>query len=146
LGVEIGVGTVMSFMSGSIDMDVNFYKMNTDFQFDAKPIYRDELAVSINIGDDDDDNDDSQTLFALADFNGDGLKDLIKQTDDDEFAIYNGGTGRLFAKRGRQYDIDMPIKGNVKTYDFNGDGKADLLFCFGKNKGKSKLTLWLSRS
>jgi hypothetical protein len=34
----------------------------------------------------------------------------------------------------------------LEIKDFNGDGKADILFVFGKNKGNNKLTLWLSGS
>jgi len=46
----------------------------------------------------------------------------------------------------------MPIKGHTEVKDFNGDGKADILFLHGKKYdedeekevGKNQLVLWLS--
>ena len=142
ISVEIGVGSVMSLMSGSIDADLQFYRMNKSQEYAGKPAYDGELTFSIES---DDNGGSGRPLLAVEDFDGDGIKDLIKQTDDDEFRIYNGSTGkRLFAKRGAKYGIDLPTQGRVEVGDFNGDGKADLLFVFGGKKGNGKATLWLS--
>lgn len=144
ISMELGVGAVMSLMSGSFDMDLRFYKMDAGQTYAEKPAYDGELTLSVDM--DDSEGDGFEPLLAVKDFNGDGIKDLIKQTDDDEFKIYNGNDGgkRMFHKRGAKYDIDLPTKGRVEVDDFNGDGKADLLFLFSGGKEKSKLTLWLS--
>jgi hypothetical protein len=143
ISLEMGVGAVMSLMSGSIDMDLQFYQMSKNHTFNTKPAYEDELEVQIDM--DDNDGGEGKPFLAVEDFNGDGIKDLVKQTDDDEFRIFNGGGGRLFAKRGSKYDIDLPAKGSVEIKDVNNDGKADLLFRFSKDKNSNKLTVWLSR-
>ena len=78
--------------------------------------------------------------------------DKNEESDDDEFKIFSGGDKKLFTRRGTSYEIDMPIKGRTEVKDFNGDGKADLLFIHGKKYdnddkkyiGKEKLVLWLS--
>ncbi len=144
ISLEMGVGAMMSLMSGSIDMDLQFYQMSKTHSFSTKPAYEDELEVQVDM--DDDNGGEGKPFLAVEDFNGDGIKDLVKQTDDDEFRIFNGGSGRLFAKRGSKYDIDLPAKGSVEIKDINNDGKADLLFRFSKDKNLNKLTVWLSGS
>ncbi|NQZ11861.1 MAG: VCBS repeat-containing protein [Algicola sp.] len=144
MSLEMGVGAMMSLMSGSIDMDLQFYPMGKNHTFSTKPAYEDELEVQIDM--DDNNGGEGKPFLAVEDFNGDGIKDLVKQTDDDEFRIFNGGDGRLFSRRGSKYDIDLPAKGSVEIKDINNDGKADLLFRFSKDKGRNKLTVWLSRS
>jgi len=143
---EIGLGMIMSAMSGSVDLDVRFYLMDTEGKYSKKPVYESEIEVAIS------DDSSAMGLNKVKDFNGDGLPDLVIQTDDDEFKIFSGGEKKLFAKRGASYDIDMPIKGRTEVKDFNGDGKADLLFIHGKKYdsddkkyiGKDQLILWLS--
>jgi len=149
LSVEIGIGTMMSAMSGSIDMDLRFYKLGQNGKYIKKPTYENEVEMSINS------SSDGETLTEVMDFNGDGINDLILKTDDDEFTIYSGSKGkRLFAKRGADYEISLPASVRTEVKDFNNDGKADILFLYGKSYdedeekevGENKLTLWLSAS
>jgi hypothetical protein len=149
LSVEMGIGTMMSAMSGAIDMDLRFYTLGKSGKYGKKPIYENEIEIAINSG------TDGEALTEIEDFNGDGVNDLILKTDDDEFTIYTGGKGkRLFAKRGVDYEIDLPKSVRAEVKDFNGDGKADILFLYGKHYdddeekeiGENKLTLWLSAS
>ncbi|MEW6990145.1 FG-GAP repeat domain-containing protein [Colwelliaceae bacterium 6441] len=145
-GVEIGFGMIMSAMSGSVDVDLNFYLMNDTGNYHKKPAFQSEMEVEIS------DDSDGFGLNAIEDFNGDGALDLIIQSDDDEFKIHHGGGKNVFAKRGTSYDITLPIKGHSEVKDFNGDGKADLLLLHGKKYdseekkelGKNQIVLWLS--
>ena len=145
---EIGLGMIMSAMSGSVDLDMRFYLMQDDGQYNKKPAFESEMEVAIS------DDSAGLGLNAIEDFNGDGLNDLVIQTDDDEFKVFIGGTKRIFAKRGVKYSIDMPIKGRTEVKDFNGDGKADMLFLHGKKYdedeekevGQNQMILWLSAS
>jgi len=145
---EIGLGMIMSAMSGSVELDMRFYLMQANGQYSTKPVFESEMEVAIS------DDSAGLGLNAIEDFNGDGLNDLIIQTDDDEFKIFKGGNKKVFAKRGVKYSIDMPVKGRTEVKDFNGDGKADILFIHGKKYdedeekeiGKNQLVLWLSAS
>jgi hypothetical protein len=141
LSVEFGMGAVMSLMSGNIDMDLEIYPMQSNSQFDEEPSYKNEVEVEVSMGED----SDTQPILALEDFNGDGIKDLILKSDDDELNIIYGSTGkRLFAKRGVKYDTDITLSGQLDIKDFNLDGKADVLFRFALDEGKSQLVRWLS--
>jgi len=149
LSVEMGIGTMMSAMSGAIDMDLRFYKLGQNGKYIKKPAYENEVEISIGS------SNDTEALTEVSDFNGDGINDLILKTDDDEFTIYSGAKGkRLFAKRGADYEIALPKSVRTEVKDFNNDGKADILFLYGKsydedeekNVGENKLTLWLSAS
>jgi hypothetical protein len=139
----------MSAMSGAIDMDLRFYKLEKNGKYVKKPIYENEVEIAINSG------SDGQALTDVSDFDGDGINDLILKTDDKEFTIYSGAKGkRLFAKRGADYEISLPKSVRTEIKDFNNDGKADILFLYGthydedeeKEVGENKLTLWLSAS
>jgi len=149
LSVEMGIGTMMSLMSGSIDMDLRFYKLGKNGKYVKKPSYENEVEMSMSSG------SNGDALTDVSDFNGDGINDLILKTDDDEFTIYSGSKGkRLFGKRGADYEISLPQSVRTEIKDFNGDGKADILFLYGKHYdeddekevGEHKLTLWLSAS
>lgn len=145
-GVDVGLGTLMSAMSGSVDVDLNFYLMKNDGKYAKKPVFKSEMEIEIG------DDSSGFGLNAIEDFNGDGVLDLILQTDDDEFKIHTGGGKKFFAKRGASYDIELPIKGRSEVKDFNGDGKADILLLHGKKYdddekkeiGVNQLVLWLS--
>lgn len=149
LSFEMGIGAMMSVMSGAIDMDLRFYKLGKNGKYVKKPAYENEVEIEINS------DNGGEVLTDVEDFNGDGINDLILKTDDDEFTIYSGAKGkRLFAKRGADYDIALPKSVRTEVKDFNGDGKADILFLYGKHYdedeekevGENKLTLWLSAS
>ncbi|TWX56255.1 FG-GAP repeat domain-containing protein [Colwellia hornerae] len=149
LSVEMGIGTMMSAMSGAIDMDLRFYKLGKNGEYVKKPVYENEVEIAISSG------SDGEALTDVSDFNGDGINDLILKTDDKEFTIYSGAKGkRLFAKRGADYEIELPKSVRTEIKDFNNDGKADILFLYGKyydedeekEVGENKLTLWLSAS
>jgi len=149
LSVEMGIGTMMSAMSGAIDMDLRFYKLGANGKYVKKPTYENEVEIAINS------SNGGEALTEVVDFNGDGINDLILKTDDDEFTIYSGSKGkRLFAKRGADYEIELPKSVRTEVKDFNNDGKADILFLYGKSYdedeekevGENKLTLWLSAS
>jgi hypothetical protein len=149
LSFEMGIGTMMSAMSGAIDMDLRFYKLGQDGKYAKKPAYENEVEIATNS------NNEGEALTDVSDFNGDGINDLILKTDDNEFTIYSGAQGkRLFAKRGGEYEIDLPKRVRTEVKDFNKDGKADILFLYSKGYdedeekvvGENKLTLWLSAS
>jgi len=149
LSVEMGIGTMMSAMSGAIDMDLRFYKLGKNGKYVKKPTYENEVEMSISS------DSGGEALTDISDFNGDGINDLILKTDDDEFTIYSGSKGkRLFGKRGSDYEIALPKSVRTEVKDFNGDGKADILFLYGKHYdeddekevGENKITLWLSAS
>jgi len=146
-----GIGTLMGVMSGSFDMDVGIYKLGKNGKYSKKPIYENEIEIEFNPNA----KQSSRPLIQLSDFNGDDIDDLLIKTDDDEFTIYAGTNGkRLFAKRGVDYNLVLPIGGRTLVKDFNNDGKSDILFLYGKyydkdegkELGENKLSLWLSAS
>lgn len=144
--MELGVGSMMSLVSGSLDADMFIHRMHTKRQFSEKPDYDTEIEVLVNT----DTGRGGRTAFELADFDGDGLKDLFIQTDDDEFRIHKGEAERLFAKKKSKYTAALPKNGSlIETQDFNQDGKADILIRFEKQDGKQQaksMALWLSKS
>jgi hypothetical protein len=69
-------------------------------------------------------------IFALADFNGDGLPDLAYLTSTGFCIALNQGGGHF----GNSQSYPLAGAGNfasIATGDFNGDGKQDLIFAMG---------------
>lgn len=148
LSVEMGIGAMISAMSGSVEMDMRFYPSNKNGKFDKEPAYENEIDIAINSG------GNARGVNDIDDFNGDGLKDLLIKTDDDEFKIYAGNEKSLFLSRGVKYKNEMPDNLRTEVKDFNGDGKADILFLYStyfdddedKELGNNHIKLWLSKT
>jgi hypothetical protein len=73
----------------------------------------------------------------VADFDGDGLQDLMMQTRPDRLSFFNGVRGgSLFADDATDLDVDLPRNGDlVTTEDIDGDGRADLLIRYNAADG-----------
>jgi hypothetical protein len=144
--LELGVGAMMSFVSGSLDGEMSVYRMQQARQYVEKADYNTEIEIQINT----DTGNGGRQVFRMADFNGDGLKDLLIQHDDDELRIHQGGNSPLFAKQKTKLKALLPKSGDlVEVEDFNHDGKADILIRYAKQDGKEReksLVLLLSQS
>ncbi|MBI4176714.1 MAG: VCBS repeat-containing protein, partial [Candidatus Aenigmarchaeota archaeon] len=76
-------------------------------------------------------NSDDPYGIAAADFDGDGIADIIAQGGSDgEFRLYKGlGDGRAFADMGPVFDTDNP--GGADNFDFDSDGDQDIAVMTG---------------
>ena len=64
----------------------------------------------------------------VADFDGDGLQDLVIGNQEGQLALYRGeATTRLFTRNALKTEALLPRNGElVQADDINGDGAADL--------------------
>jgi hypothetical protein len=70
-----------------------------------------------------------------ADVNGDGLKDLILQSNDNRFFVSTSSTGSGFTAAADWGDLGGSFTpGQAQYADVNGDGRFDLLFQASDNK------------
>jgi hypothetical protein len=64
----------------------------------------------------------------VEDVNGDGLAELLMQYGRDELHVYRGVSRHtLFSKRPTRVQLNMPREEFTRSFDFNRDGKQDIL-------------------
>lgn len=143
---DFGFGDIISgLISRSTDVDIEFFLMNKTQQFNEEPAQEKEVELAFDL----DSESASIPLFSLNDFNGDGLNDLLIQTDEKRTRLYLGNIKGPFSKRGKKYKMPLPRNGNlIEVIDINHDGLADIVFRYDHTDGTDKskqITLWLSK-
>ncbi|TQV72177.1 VCBS repeat-containing protein [Aliikangiella marina] len=145
--LDIGVSQIIgALLSGSIDQDVYVFKMNQDDKYEEDPkVSKDvELSFSLSSG------KRGQPVVKAADFNGDGLKDLLFSNGSKSMKIYMGtDKKRMFKRKSSKFKVTVPKDGEfVETKDLNNDGKEDLMVRYGRQDDealKNKVVILMSR-
>ena len=80
---------------------------------------------------------------AVADFDGDGLKDLMMQKRTDQLSLSRGVAGEsLFSDDSVTIEVDLPRNGDlVATEDLDGDGRSDLVMRYTAADGEQAVHL-----
>lgn len=123
--VKLSFGKVIgALLSGSVSMQIQFYRMTDDggFPEDANFEAKTKVDFSVTSGQID------VPVLLVADFDGDGLQDLLVGKKKGRLEMYKGeATNRLFAKKPIKSATALPRDGDlVEAVDINGDGAADL--------------------
>ncbi|WP_448548492.1 FG-GAP repeat domain-containing protein [Thalassotalea fusca] len=137
---------IAGLISQSTDVNVEFFLMTEQQNFVEEPNQDKEIELAFDL-----DSESAEIpLFALEDFDGDGIKDLLMQISDDKARLYVGDQKGPFSRKGQRYEMPLPRNGNlVQIKDINKDGKADILFRYDRTDSEVKaktLELWLSNS
>jgi hypothetical protein len=134
-GLDIGLTQIIgALISGSIDQDVHLFEQDAQSKFGkhARISKRVEMKFSLTSG------QSGSPVVALADFNGDGIKDLLLSDGDKQLNIFfahkSAGPGdELFASRAEKLSLTLPQDGEMLiTEDLDGDGKEDILINYGR--------------
>ena len=132
--VRLSFGRVIrALLSGSVSLQLHFYKMTADDSYPEKANYvtKTNVRFSVTSGQVD------IPAIQVADFDADGLQDLMMQTNRGELSFYHGNsTDKLFNKEPAEINVVLPRNGDlVATDDINGDGKSDLLIRYNVSDG-----------
>ena len=136
--VRLSFTRVMAALfSGKVSLNLRFYKMAPDDQYPKDANYETKAKVRFSMTS----GQVDIPAIEVADFNGDGLEDLLIQTNRSRATLYRGeASERLFVKKGIDADIPLPRNGElVKGKDVNGDGKTDLTIRYSDADGEEKL-------
>lgn len=124
--VNMNFGKVIgALLSGSVSMQIDFYKMANDGRFPERANYdaKTKVRFSVTSGQVD------VPAVLVADFDGDGLQDLVIGNQKGELELFRGeATPKLFANKAYETTTLLPRNGElVEAEDINGDGAADLV-------------------
>lgn len=144
---DIGVSQIIgALLSGSIDQDVYIFKMDEQDRFSEDPQVDKEVELSFSLSS----GKSGQPVVKLADFDGDGLKDLMFSSGEKRLKVFQGNTKkRMFKRRSSKIKVNVPKDGQlVDTLDINDDGKEDVVIRYGRQDDKelsNKLVLLISK-
>jgi hypothetical protein len=125
---------IRALISGNVSLRLNFFRMTPDGGYAEEPNYetRTKVHFSMSSG-----QVDVPTV-AVADFDGDGLKDLMMQTKPDRLSLSRGvADEKLFADDSTTIEVDLPRNGElVASEDVDDDGRSDLVMRYTAADGE----------
>ncbi|MDQ7048721.1 MAG: VCBS repeat-containing protein [Enterobacterales bacterium] len=84
---DIGVSQIIgALLSGSIDQDVYIFALDDEGKFSKEPLFSEEVDLNFSLSS----GRSGQAVLLAADFNGDGLNEMMLSASDNKLAIYQG--------------------------------------------------------
>jgi len=114
---------VRLLLTRNLPVSFNIFLLHEDGRYADRPDFTKEIKFKIDFSGDQDD----QTMGLDGDFDGDGRKDFVFATKQDELSIYLGiiDGKRLFSKKPTA-KVRADAYGELYTPDLNGDGYSDM--------------------
>lgn len=127
--VEISVRKIISgLLTGSINAKLDVYRMENDRNFRSTPSYERKLPIAFDLGS----GTSNTPVVEFADFDGDGIMDLLANRKKDRITVFRGQkTNPIFGSTLGELEIKLPSDGSmVSAEDLNGDGLSDIVIRF----------------
>ena len=132
--VRMSFGRVIrALLAGSVPLQLHFYRMNDDDTYPSEANYETKTNVSFSMSS----GQVDVPAIRVADFDGDGLEDLLMQVDADRLEYRRGVPGKgLFADDAIAMSIDLPRNGElVAVENLDDDDLADLILRYNESDG-----------
>ena len=132
--VRLSFGRVIrALLSGNVSLQLHFFRMTDEDTYAEKANYITKTNVKFSVSS----GQVDIPAIKVADFDADGLQDLIMQTDTNQLSIQNGVRGdKLFSEKAIEKTVALPRNGDlVTTDDINDDGRADLIIRYNAADG-----------
>jgi|GEM_PF-1792591 len=132
--VRLSFGRVIrALLSGNVSLQLHFFRMTDDDTYaeEANYITKTNVQFSMSSGQVD------IPAIKVADFDADGLQDLMMQTDTNQLSFQSGvGGDELFSEQAAERTVALPRNGDLATTDdINDDGRADLIIRYNAADG-----------
>jgi len=128
---DLGVSQIIgALLSGSIDQDVYLFSLNGDNKYSKTPLFSEEVDLNFSLSS----GSTGQPVILSADFDGDGIKELMLSANEKRLAIYNGErSDRLLGSRSKRHKLLLPQDGSMlMSADLNGDNRDEVIVRYGK--------------
>jgi len=110
---DIGVGQIIgALLSGSIDQDVFIFALDNDDNYNNNPRFSEDVDLSFSLSS----GRSGKAVILSADFNGDGVKEMLLSDNDKRLSIYTGlTTDKLFSSSYKRHRLVLPQDGEMLT-------------------------------
>ena len=124
---------IRALLSGKVRLQLQFFRMTSDGNYPQRPSYVTKTSVRFSISS----GQVDIPAIQVADFDGDGLKDLMMQTKAGHLRFnYGVPSAGLFADDSVEMDVVLPRNGDlVAAEDVDGDDRADLVIRYNAADG-----------
>ncbi len=132
--VRMSFGRVIrALLAGNVPLQLHFYRMADDDTYPEEANYVTKTNVSFSMSS----GQVDIPAIKVADFDGDGLEDLLMQIDGDELEYRPGiREDELFVDDGFEMIIALPRNGELVTVEnLDDDGRADLVVRYNESDG-----------
>jgi len=125
---------IRALVSGNVSLRLRFFRMTPDGGYDEEPNYMTRTNVRFSMAS----GQIDIPAIAVADFDGDGLKDLLMQKRPDELSLSRGVADEsLFSDDSVTIETKLPRNGDlVASEDVDGDGRSDLIMRYTAADGE----------
>jgi hypothetical protein len=130
--VRMSFGRVIrALLSGNVSLQLLFYEMTDDDTFAEEANFETRTNVSFSVSS----GQVDIPAIQLADFNADGLQDLMMQNESDQLSFQFGVRSEdLFAEDAVERTVPLPRNGElVSTEDLDEDGRDDLVIRYNES-------------
>lgn len=132
--VRLSFGRVIrALLAGKVSLQLHFFRMTDEDSYaeEANYITKTNVRFSMSSGQVD------IPAIQVADFDADGLQDLMMQTGTNRLSFQNGVRGdELFSKQAIEMVVALPRNGELATTDdIDDDGRADLIIRYNAADG-----------
>lgn len=137
---EIGLSKIVgALLTGSADIDYQFFRQREDGSFGERPVYRQDMTVGISLN-------SGQVNMPVAAVLKDkaGQSNLLIADDEDSLKMFGHVGAKLFSDKARKFTTPLPLRGVNLVADVNGDGAEDLVLPFSSQEQKAQWTNQIS--
>lgn len=138
---EIGLSKIVSaLLTGSADIDYQFFRQREDGSFGERPVYRQDITVGISIN-------SGQVNMPVATVLKDktGVYQLLIGDGESTLRSFGHVGAKLFSEKSRKFDTPLPKRGmTTLVTDLNQDGAEDLVLPFTSQEEKAEWTNQIS--
>jgi len=127
---------IRALFSGSVKVNFLFYRMREDSTYPQRPDYQASAKMAFDLGT----GFVSIPALVVADFDGDGIKDLMLQSSANKLAFHRGlRSDDLFSSKAQTVKLDLPGNGElVQSEDVDGDGRSDLIIRYDRSDSEEQ--------
>jgi len=133
--VKISISAIIRFLvTRSVPIYFNIFLLGEDGDFSERPDFTKEVKFKIDFSGD----SDTQAMDIGGDYNGDGIKDFVFATEEDELSVFLGETGdddRLFSRK-PAVEIEADAFGDLIGTDLDDDGFSDMIIYYPQSSDK----------
>ena len=134
--VSIGITQIMKMLlTKTVNLEAGYYLMRPDHRFDAKAEQVRRMSVKFSFK-----GGAASPVYELADFNADGLYDILSSTNEQQLTIHFGNLKDLVSEQ-VQKRIAMPLPQDgtlVRTARLNNNGMQDVIITYNEDDLENK--------